>query len=91
MPIILLNTALSGGRVHGRETGKRGAHANPEPCVSLLGAHLNTLWEWSSWRDQDLACWDLEFRPMQLPGQRAVMDARGWGYAPDLTLSHMKT
>ena len=61
--------------MHGGETRKRRAHANPEPHVPLLGAHLNTL-----------ACWDLESRPMQLPVQGAGMDARGWGYAPDLTI-----
>lgn len=46
MPIILLSTILSGGQAHGGETGKQGAHANPEPCVPPLGVHLNTRWEW---------------------------------------------
>ena len=80
MSVVLLNVALLGGRVHGGETGKRGAHADPEPHVSPLGAHLIPCVsgpDLSPGRGEDLACWDLESRPMQLPGQGAEMDARG--------------
>ena len=64
MLIILLSRALSGGRSHVGETRHQGAHANLEQPVSPpLGSHLNKLWG-----GQDLACWYLESRLMQLPG-----------------------
>lgn len=58
------------------ETEKQGARAIPGSGTDPpLG------------RDQNLAYWDLEFRPVQQPGlgEGAGMDARDWSDSPNLT------
>ena len=40
MPIVLLRMMLSGGRVHGRETGQQGAHADLKTMCFSSGSSL---------------------------------------------------
>lgn len=68
---------LSGGRAHGGETGKRGAHANSEPCASPLGVHLNT-------GGSGMLEFGVQTNATSRP-EGAGMDARDWGDAPNLT------
>ena len=72
MPIVLLSKTLSGDQAHGGETGQQGAHANREPRVPPLGAHLNTLWEWFG-----MLGFGVQSKATPRPGTR--------GYAPNLT------
>lgn len=42
MPIALLRVTLSGGQVHGWETGQQETHTDPQTmCFFHLGNHLN--------------------------------------------------